>query len=131
MSIVITSKPDVKFSGAKEILNIIPVSDLRQGAAKIMKQLRNIREPLAITQRGRATAVIISVEACEKSEYEKEILRRIEDFPISGRMIPEFPDHPFREIIVAPYRFFYKIKADSVWIVFVWHGAQLPKEPAG
>lgn len=58
-----------------KLLNIIPVSDLRQDAAKILKQLRNNKEPLIITQRGRASAVIISVEAYEKSEHEKEILR--------------------------------------------------------
>lgn len=58
-----------------KLLNIIPVSDLRQDAAKILKQLRNNKEPLFITQRGRASAVIISVEAYEKSEHEKEILR--------------------------------------------------------
>jgi prevent-host-death family protein len=58
-----------------KLLNIIPVSDLRQDAAKILKQLRNNKEPLVITQRGRASAVIISVEAYEKSEHEKEILR--------------------------------------------------------
>ncbi|MDD5451567.1 MAG: type II toxin-antitoxin system Phd/YefM family antitoxin [Desulfovibrionales bacterium] len=57
------------------LLNIIPVSDLRQDAAKILKQLRNKKEPLVITQRGRAAAVIISVDAYEKSENEKEILR--------------------------------------------------------
>jgi prevent-host-death family protein len=60
-----------------KLLNIIPVSDLRQGAAKILKQLRNKKEPLVITQRGRAAAVIISVEAYEKSENEKEILRHL------------------------------------------------------
>jgi prevent-host-death family protein len=58
-----------------KLLNIIPVSDLRQDAAKVLKQLRNQKEPLVITQRGRAAAVIISVEAYEKSEHEKEILR--------------------------------------------------------
>jgi prevent-host-death family protein len=58
-----------------KLLNIIPVSDLRQGAAKVLKQLRNSKEPLIITQRGRAAAVIIGVEAYEKSEREKEILR--------------------------------------------------------
>jgi prevent-host-death family protein len=58
-----------------KLLNIIPVSDLRQDAAKVLKQLRNQKEPLVITQRGRAAAVIISVEAYEKSENEKEILR--------------------------------------------------------
>ena len=58
-----------------KLLNIIPVSDLRQDAAKVLKQLRNKKEPLVITQRGRAAAVLISVEAYEKSENEKEILR--------------------------------------------------------
>ncbi|MCP3892484.1 MAG: type II toxin-antitoxin system RelE/ParE family toxin, partial [Desulfobulbaceae bacterium] len=53
----------------------------------------------------------------------EEILRRLEDFPESGRIIPEFPDLPYREVIISPYRFFYKIKADVVWIVAVWHGA--------
>lgn len=60
----------------------------------------------------------------------KKILRRLEDFPESGRTIPEFPELPYREVIISPYRFFYKIKADVGWIVAVWHGAQLPKEPA-
>ena len=55
--------------------NIIPVSDLRQDAAKLLKQLRNSKEPLIITQRGRATAVMIGVDAYEKSEHEKELLR--------------------------------------------------------
>jgi plasmid stabilization system protein ParE len=59
----------------------------------------------------------------------EKILRRLEDFPESERIIPEFPELPYREVIVSPYRFFYKIKADTVWVVAVWHGAQLPKEP--
>ena len=57
------------------------------------------------------------------------VLRRLEDFPESGRIIPEFPELPYREVIVSPYRFFYRIKDDVVWIVAVWHGAQFPKEP--
>jgi len=57
------------------------------------------------------------------------VLRRLEDFPESGRVIPEFPDLPYREVIISPYRFFYRIKDDVVWIVAVWHGAQLPKKP--
>ncbi len=48
---------------------------------------------------------------------------------LSGRRLPEFPDLPFREVIVAPYRFFYRVKEKTVWIVAVWHIAQLPKEP--
>jgi plasmid stabilization system protein ParE len=57
------------------------------------------------------------------------ILRRLEDFPESGRIIPEFPELPYREVIISQYRFFYKIKIYIVWIVAVWHGAQLPREP--
>ncbi|MDZ7695884.1 MAG: type II toxin-antitoxin system RelE/ParE family toxin [Deltaproteobacteria bacterium] len=34
------------------------------------------------------------------------VLRRIKDFPESGRIIPEFPGFPYREVIVSPYRFF-------------------------
>jgi toxin ParE1/3/4 len=56
-------------------------------------------------------------------------LTRLEDFPESGRTLPEFPDLPFREVIVAPYRFFCRVKGDRVWIVAVWHGARIPDEP--
>jgi len=58
-----------------KLLNILPVSDLRQDAAKVLKILRENQEPIIITQRGRAAAIIIGVEAYEKSEHEKEILR--------------------------------------------------------
>ncbi len=57
-----------------KLSNIIPVSDLRQDTAKILKKLRNNKEPLIITQRGRATAVMIGVDAYEKSEHERELL---------------------------------------------------------
>jgi plasmid stabilization system protein ParE len=56
-------------------------------------------------------------------------LRRLERFPASGRVLPEFPDLPYREVIVSPYRFFYRIAGKTVWVVAVWHGAQIPEEP--
>jgi plasmid stabilization system protein ParE len=56
-------------------------------------------------------------------------LRRLEQFPESGRVLPEFPELPYREAIVAPYRFFYRIQETTVWVVAVWHGAQRPEEP--
>ena len=58
-----------------KLSNIIPISDLRQDASNLLKQLRKSKEPLIITQRGRASAVIISVDAYEESEHEKELLR--------------------------------------------------------
>ena len=58
-----------------KLMNILPISDLRQDAANVLKKLRDNKEPIIITQRGRAAAVIIGVEAYEKSEHDKEILR--------------------------------------------------------
>jgi plasmid stabilization system protein ParE len=56
-------------------------------------------------------------------------LKRLLEYPESGRPIPEFPELPYRELIVPPYRFFYRVKNDIVWIIAVWHGAQLPEQP--
>ncbi len=58
-----------------KVSNIIPISDLRQGAAKVLKLIRNSKEPLVITQRGRAAAVMLSIEAYERSERDRELLR--------------------------------------------------------
>ncbi len=57
-----------------KIPNIIPVSDLRQDAAKVLKLLKKSKNPFIITQRGRAAAVILSIEEYEKSEHDREIL---------------------------------------------------------
>lgn len=59
----------------------------------------------------------------------EEILRRLEHFPDSGRIVPEFPELPYREVIIRPYRFFYRVRDPVVWVVAVWHGAQLPGDP--
>lgn len=58
-----------------KLLNIIPVSDLRQDAARVLKRVKDSREPIVITQRGRAVAVMLSVEAFEQSERDRELLR--------------------------------------------------------
>jgi prevent-host-death family protein len=55
--------------------DIIPVSDLRQGAAALLKRLRKSRDPVVVTQRGRAAAVLLSVEEYERRERDLEILR--------------------------------------------------------
>lgn len=59
----------------------------------------------------------------------EKVLKRLERFPESGRVVPEFPDLPYREVVISPYRFYYRVKGDIVWIVAVWHGARLPQEP--
>ena len=53
---------------------IIPVTDLRQDASAVLKRVRTSKDPLIITQRGRAVAVMLSVSAYERSEQERQIL---------------------------------------------------------
>jgi len=60
----------------------------------------------------------------------EKTLRRLIRYPKSGRLIPEFPDLPFREVVVPPYRFFYRREGKVIWVVAAWHDAQIPKEPA-
>ena len=57
-----------------KIPTIIPVSDLRQDAALVLKNVNKLKKPVVITQRGRATAVLMSLDAYERSEAEREIL---------------------------------------------------------
>jgi toxin ParE1/3/4 len=56
-------------------------------------------------------------------------LKRLARFPRSGAVIPEFPELLYRELYIKPYRFFYQVREDNVWIVALWHGAQIPDEP--
>ena len=57
-----------------KIPTIIPVSDLRQDAASLLSELRDSSEPMFITQRGRATAVLIGIDAYQRSEEQRDIL---------------------------------------------------------
>ena len=54
---------------------IVPISDLRDDAANVLDRMKKSQEPVVITQRGRATAVMVSIEEYERSEHEREILR--------------------------------------------------------
>jgi prevent-host-death family protein len=54
---------------------IVPISDLRKGAAALLKKVRESRDPVVVTQRGRPAAVLLSVEEFERRERDLEILR--------------------------------------------------------
>ena len=62
-------------------------------------------------------------------ETVRDSFESVRTFPAMGRLVPEFPDLGFREIIAKPYRFFYDVVGDTVWIVGAWHSAQIPEEP--
>ena len=60
-----------------KIPDIVPVTDLRQDAAAVLQRVRRSAHPVVITQRGRAVAIMISPESFERSENEREILKRL------------------------------------------------------
>jgi prevent-host-death family protein len=53
---------------------IIPITDLRQDAAAALKRVKSSRQPVVITQRGRAATILLSMEAYERSERERQLL---------------------------------------------------------
>jgi len=56
--------------------------------------MRKSHEPVVITQRGRAAAVMVSVEEYERSTHEREILRLLAqgDREVAGRKGYELED---------------------------------------
>ena len=56
---------------------IMPVTDFRSDAAAALKTVRESKEPVVITQRGRAAAVIVSLEAYERAQEERQILLQL------------------------------------------------------
>ena len=53
-----------------------------------------------------------------------EMVDQLEDFPLSGRTIPEINDDHCREIIYGAYRLMYRITSREILITGVVHGAQ-------
>jgi toxin ParE1/3/4 len=50
--------------------------------------------------------------------------QQIAEFPLSGRIVPEYQMNQIREVIEGPYRIIYYIKPDQIDVLAVIHGAQ-------
>jgi prevent-host-death family protein len=57
---------------------IIPVTDLQRQAASILKEVNRTAEPVIITQRGRASAVLISAKRYAEIEEHLALLDDLE-----------------------------------------------------
>jgi prevent-host-death family protein len=53
----------------------IPVRDLKQDASATLKRVQKSKRPLIVTQRGKPAAVLLSVDAYQKGEQERKILK--------------------------------------------------------
>jgi toxin ParE1/3/4 len=48
----------------------------------------------------------------------------LQEFPFSGRIIPEINNPDCREIIYGSYRIMYRVEKNEVWVTGVIHGAR-------
>ncbi len=76
--------------------DVIPLSDLEQDAAAILQRLRQSGSPTIITQEGRASAVLIDIEAFRRGEAEREILTLLAR---GDREIAEGEGHDLDEVL--------------------------------
>ena len=53
------------------------------------------------------------------------LVERIADFPMAGRIVPEYQWNDLRERVFQNYRIVYRIKPDAVEIVTIVHVARL------
>ena len=58
--------------------NIIPITDLQRQAGQIISSLAELEEPVVVTQRGRASAVLISAERYSEIEADLKRLDELE-----------------------------------------------------
>jgi toxin ParE1/3/4 len=52
-------------------------------------------------------------------------IERLQDFPQSGRMVPERDNPEIREVIVGPFRVVYRYRGDVVEIATVFRASRL------
>ena len=81
--------------------NIIPITDLRQDAAGVLQRVRASREPIVITQRGRAAAVMVSAEEYERAEHDREILMLLAR---GEREIKKGKGHDLETVLAEAYK---------------------------
>lgn len=51
--------------------------------------------------------------------------RNLANFPLAGRIVPEFDDETIREVFAYDYRIIYRVEQDNVIVAAVIHGKRL------
>ncbi len=78
-----------------------------------LNDLNEIAEYIALDKPNAAKKLVSSVF---------KSVKRLKDFPESGKKLFELPDTGYREIIVGPCRVFYRVEAVNVYILYVMRG---------
>lgn len=97
------------------------------------RTIRVIWSPQAL-QDLRAIIEYIRQDSPQAADRVARVIRngtqRLTRFPMSGRLLPEFPESALREVLVRSYRIIYDPTADRVEILTVVHGSRdLPALP--
>jgi len=84
--------------------------------------LRKIHDYIAVDSIRYAQVQIETIQAAALT---------LSEFPSLGRRVPEFPNLPYREIIVGNYRVMYRFEEQRarVLIMTIAHGRQMLSEP--
>jgi toxin ParE1/3/4 len=53
-----------------------------------------------------------------------DAVEHLQQFPRSGRVIPEVGDENCREVVYGAYRLMYRLEGEDVWITGVVHAAR-------
>ena len=89
--------------------------------------MKVVWSPLAL-QRVQETALFIAADQPQAAAKWVESLfasvERLQDFPNSGRFVPELNSKSIREVIFGAYRVFYRVRSD-VEILTIRRGSQL------
>jgi toxin ParE1/3/4 len=82
----------------------------------------NLKEIVLYLKKYSLEAPLILIKDLKKKIY------RLETHPDSGRHLPEFPDLPFREIIIGNYRMIYEHRKNNIEILTIIHAKRLLKK---
>lgn len=84
-----------------------------------LADLESIADYIALDKPDAATRYVQQVFA---------VVERLVRFPKSGKVVPEIPHLPYRQVIVPPCRIFYRLVGADILIVFVLRGEQRLRE---
>ena len=63
--------------------------------------------------------------ACRLVQQVFTSIERLERYPHSGKRPAELPRSPYREVVVAPCRVFYRVDGDAVFLLHVMRAERL------
>ena len=90
--------------------------------------MKIIWSPLAIDRVSEIAAYIAQENPTAAEKWVDTVFRKVEDlqdFPESGRVVPETENKAIRELIYGNYRLIYRLEEKRISVLTVRHGKQI------